>query len=62
MISDLEHTEYGGNYYHGEGRQWHRDRFSAIKRAEEMRVSKIASLNKQIRKIQQLNFERMVGV
>ena len=43
--------------YHGEGREWHRTKEAAIERAEEMRLKKIASLEKQIDKIKKLNFE-----
>ena len=60
MISDTEHRDFGGNYYHGEGREWHRDKFSAVKKAEEMRTKKISSLLKSIKKFQGLNFEKMV--
>lgn len=44
-------------YYHGEGREWHRTKESALKRAEEMRVKKIASLRKQIEKLEKMRFE-----
>lgn len=36
--------------YHGEGRDWHRTRESAIAKAEQMRLKKIESLKKQIAK------------
>ncbi len=42
--------------YHGEGRDWHRTRESALLRAEEMRKAKIASLKKQIKKLESLSF------
>lgn len=42
--------------YHGEGREWHRTKVSAIKKAEEMRQKKIESLKKQIKKLEQLKF------
>lgn len=35
---------------------WHRTRKAAISRAEEMRVKKIASLKKQITKLENLKF------
>ena len=44
-------------YYHGNGREWHTDRASAIKRAEKMRKAKIGSLRKQIEKLESLRFE-----
>jgi len=45
------------SYYHGEGKDWHRTREGAIKRAEEMRERKIQSLRKQIQKLENLKFE-----
>lgn len=44
------------DYYRGEGREWHRTKVSAIKKAEEMRQKKIASLLKQIEKLKQMKF------
>ena len=43
--------------YHGEGRQWHRIRAEAVKRAEEMRDRKIASLQKQILRLKSMRFD-----
>lgn len=43
-------------YYHGEGKEWHRQRVDAEKRAEEMRSRKIASLQKQIAKLEKTKF------
>ena len=37
--------------------QWHRTEAEAIARAEEMRVKKIASLEKQIAKLRAMKFE-----
>ena len=49
--------QYGiGLYAHGEGREWHRTLDSAIKRAEAMRITKIASLNRGIVKMKALRF------
>lgn len=42
-------------YFHG--KDFHADKESAILRAEEMRAAKLKSLQKQIDKIQKLNFE-----
>lgn len=39
------------------GQDWHTNKESAIKRAEEMKKKKIISLKKQLRKIQALTFE-----
>lgn len=44
-------------YYHGKGKEWHLDRESAVKKAEEMKLKKIASLEKQIKKLKELKFE-----
>lgn len=43
--------------YHGEGKEWHRTRESAVKRAEQMRDKKIASLEKQLARIKGLSFD-----
>ena len=43
-------------YLHGEGKEWHRTLDAAIVRAEEMRVKKIVSLEKQIKKFKALKF------
>lgn len=43
-------------YYHGEGREWHKEKESAIKRADEMRKKKIESLKKQIEKLENMKF------
>lgn len=42
---------------HGDGRQWHRTREAAEARAEQMRQAKIASLKKQIAKLEKMTFE-----
>lgn len=42
----------GGRFYWG--REWHRTKEAAIARAEEMRAGKIASLRKQIAKLEKL--------
>lgn len=44
-------------YYHGEGNDWHRTKESAIAKAEEMRKKKIASLKKQIEKLEKMEFK-----
>lgn len=43
--------------FHGEGKEWHRTKESAVKRAEEMKIKKIQSLGKQIEKLKNLKFE-----
>lgn len=44
-------------YYHGEGREWHRTKDEAVKKANEMREKKLASLKKQIVKLESLSFD-----
>ncbi len=44
-----------GRIYHG--KEWHSTEESAIKRAEEMRIAKIASLKKQIARLEELEFK-----
>lgn len=39
------------------GNDWHTDRNNAVKKAEEMRLKKIISLQKQIKKLEGLKFE-----
>ena len=43
--------------YHGEGKEWHRTKEAALVRAEKMRQKKIASLKKQIEKLERMKFE-----
>ena len=45
------------NYIHKEGRDWHLSQAQALLRAEEMRAAKIASLKKQIAKLEKMKFE-----
>ena len=44
-------------YFHGEGKEWHRTLESAQLKAEEMRTAKIASLRKQIEKLEGLQIK-----
>ncbi len=43
-------------YFHGEGRDWHRTRESAIARAKAMRAAKIKTLTASIRKLEKMTF------
>ena len=52
----VKQERYHADYYHGEGRDWHRTLEGAIARAEEMRATKIASLRKSIVKMEKLRF------
>ena len=44
-------------YLHGEGRDWHRTKESAVAKADDMRKRKIASLKKQIEKLEKLTWQ-----
>lgn len=43
-------------HFHGEGKDWHRTEEAAKVRAEEMRFAKIASVKKQLNKLEQMSF------
>jgi len=43
--------------YFGEGKDWHRTKESAIKRAEKMKINKIANVKKQLEKLKEMKFE-----
>lgn len=53
FLSDLN-NHFGT--YHGEGKQWHRTQEEALARAEEMRKDKIASIEKQRKKLETMTF------
>ena len=42
--------------YHGQGRDWHTSEASAKAKAEKMRSKKIASMKKQIKKLEGIRF------
>ena len=48
-----KHSEF----YHGEGREWHRTRAGAVERAEVMRENKLRSIQKQNDRILALVFD-----
>jgi uncharacterized membrane protein len=50
----IEHVGKSNIYFHND--DWHRTRESAVARAEEMRKAKIASLRKQIAKLEKKVF------
>lgn len=43
-------------HFHGEGKDWHRTKESAVARAESMRIKKIASLKKSLSAFEKLRF------
>ncbi len=53
MIKDINRKH---DYYHGEGREWHRSRETAIFKAQAMKEAKIKALNKQLEKLNKLTF------
>ena len=54
-VTDSRHPGALKIYYHGD--EWHIKRAAAVKRAEEMRRKKIASLRRQITRLEALIFE-----
>ena len=46
-------------YFHGEGRDWHRTKEGALARCEAMRKAKLKSIDKQRKRIESLRFEAM---
>lgn len=46
-----------GKYGTAHGKDWHRNKEEALKRAEEMRVAKIASLKRSIARIEAMKFD-----
>lgn len=52
----IEYGELHLEYVHGEGTQWHRSHETAIFRAEEMKIKKIKSLQKNIKKLEDMTF------
>lgn len=51
----IESNNHFPTYYHGT--DWHKDKKSAIAKAEEMRKKKIASLKKKIEKLEKMKFD-----
>lgn len=56
MIKDYQ-QKYP-TYYHGEGREWHRTFESAVQKANDMKKLKIKALNKQIAKLNSIDFSK----
>ena len=56
MVKDMD-TAFVAQYYHIEGKGWHRTIESAIKHAHVMRDNRIKALEKQIDKLKKLKFE-----
>lgn len=56
MVSWREPNDYATRFAHREGRDWHRSRSAATKRAEHMRREKIVSLRKSLSKYESMSF------
>ena len=56
-ISDgmVQYSSHG--FAHGEGKQWHRTAAGAIARADAMRKSKVASMQKRIKQLEAMEFK-----
>lgn len=48
--------KYGSQNFHGEGKEWHRTLAEAQVRADKLRLARIVSLKKQIKKLEVLSF------
>jgi hypothetical protein len=57
MILYKRSGESWPQYFHGEGKEWHRTYESALKKADEMRQARIKSLQEQITKLQGVEFK-----
>lgn len=53
----IQTKEEHPSHCHEEGKDWHRSKESAVKRAEEMRQKKITSLKKKLEKLEKMKFE-----
>lgn len=56
IVEGMAVMRHRGFYFHGEGREWHRTEEAAKARAEEMRIKKISSHQKAIKKLENLKF------
>lgn len=46
--------------FHGKGNDWHLNARDALAKAEEMRIKRLQSIDKQIKKISAINFEDQI--
>ncbi len=44
-------------YFHGEGKEWHKTKQSAIARVEQMKAAKLKAIHKQIDKINKISLD-----
>ncbi|MDV3428293.1 MAG: hypothetical protein LIR50_14950 [Bacillota bacterium] len=56
-IKIINPKDFLSENYYGEGKDWHKTKEAAIKRAKEMRDKKVKSLEKQIEKLRKIKFE-----
>lgn len=47
--------------FHGEGKDWHRSEAAALEHADKMRIAKLASLKRQMAKIERMTFKITEG-
>jgi hypothetical protein len=55
-ISWKEEGVWGSLYAYGKGKQWHRTKDAALAKAEQMRLAKIESHKKSIKKLESLKW------
>ena len=58
MVATIGSFSLPAQHFHVEGRDWHRTHEGAIAKAEEMRLKKIATLQRQIGKLNKMNFRK----
>ena len=56
LLTVYRQDSFFPEHYHNEGQDWHRTREAANAKAEQMRVKKIATLKKQITKLEATRF------
>ena len=56
MVTWKRPGDWGSSAAHGEGKDWHRTKEAASAKAEKMRLDKIVSLKKSIKKLESLKF------
>lgn len=56
-VGNYEYVFYGNHYFFYIGKDAFTDKSEALKKAEEMKIRKIASLRKQIEKLEKLSFK-----
>jgi hypothetical protein len=57
MVEISKDSQAFATYLHGEGKEWHRTEKEAIERANEVKIKKLKSLDKQVKKISAIFFD-----